>query len=53
MLECAGTALPWHGSLKRTRTLPVNLRAGELPPPEGNGIRYLRLPLNQIGNDDA
>ncbi|HEX7917055.1 MAG TPA: MBL fold metallo-hydrolase [Rudaea sp.] len=30
--------------------LQVNLRAGELPPTEDNGIRYLRLPLNQIGN---
>lgn len=29
--------------------LQVNIRAGELPPPEPNGIRYLRLPLNQLG----
>ena len=29
--------------------LQVNIRAGELPPPEANGIGYLRLPLNQIG----
>jgi glyoxylase-like metal-dependent hydrolase (beta-lactamase superfamily II) len=29
--------------------LQVNIRAGELPPPDANGIRYLRLPLNQIG----
>lgn len=26
----------------------VNMRAGELPEPEANGIRYLKLPLNQF-----
>lgn len=31
--------------------LQVNIRGGRLPPPDGNGISYLRLPLNQIGND--
>lgn len=30
--------------------LQVNIRAGELPPPDANGIRYLRLPLDQIGS---
>jgi glyoxylase-like metal-dependent hydrolase (beta-lactamase superfamily II) len=30
----------------------VNIRAGELPPPDANGVRYLRFPLNQIGNRD-
>lgn len=29
--------------------LQVNIRAGELPPPDANGIQYLRLPLNQFG----
>lgn len=29
--------------------LQVNIRAGELPPPEPNGIRYLRLPVDQFG----
>lgn len=29
--------------------LQVNIRAGELPRADPNGIRYLRLPLNQIG----
>ena len=29
--------------------LQVNIRAGELPPPDRNGIRYLRLPLDRIG----
>lgn len=29
--------------------LQVNIRAGELPPPDTNGIRYLRLPINQFG----
>lgn len=31
--------------------LQVNIRAGELPPADPNGIRYLRLPLNQIGGE--
>lgn len=31
--------------------LQVNIRAGELPPPDANGTRYLRLPLNQLGGD--
>lgn len=30
-------------------SLQVNIRAGNLPPPDENGIRYMRLPLNQIG----
>jgi glyoxylase-like metal-dependent hydrolase (beta-lactamase superfamily II) len=30
--------------------LQVNIRAGMLPNVEANGIRYLRLPLNQIGS---
>jgi glyoxylase-like metal-dependent hydrolase (beta-lactamase superfamily II) len=28
-------------------SLQVNIRAGNLPPPDANGIRYLRLPINQ------
>ena len=30
--------------------LQVNIRGGDLPPPEPNGVRYLRLPLNQFGD---
>ena len=26
----------------------VNVRAGDLPPPEENGIRYLKIPLNAV-----
>jgi glyoxylase-like metal-dependent hydrolase (beta-lactamase superfamily II) len=26
--------------------IQVNIRAGELPPPEANGVRYLKLPLD-------
>jgi glyoxylase-like metal-dependent hydrolase (beta-lactamase superfamily II) len=26
----------------------VNIRAGELPPKEGNGIAYLKIPLNTL-----
>jgi glyoxylase-like metal-dependent hydrolase (beta-lactamase superfamily II) len=29
-------------------SIQVNIRAGELPPPEDNGIRYLKLPLNAL-----
>jgi glyoxylase-like metal-dependent hydrolase (beta-lactamase superfamily II) len=29
-------------------SIQVNIRAGELPPPESNGIRYLKLPLNAL-----
>ena len=28
--------------------LQVNMRAGHLPPPEENGVRYLKLPLDQL-----
>jgi glyoxylase-like metal-dependent hydrolase (beta-lactamase superfamily II) len=28
--------------------LQVNLRAGQLPPPEDNGVAYLRIPLNAL-----
>ena len=30
-------------------SLQVNIRAGAWPPPDSNGISYLRLPLNQLG----
>lgn len=30
--------------------LQVNIRAGEMPPPDANGVRYLRLPLNLFGS---
>jgi len=26
--------------------IQVNLNAGQLPPPEANGVRYLKIPLN-------
>lgn len=29
-------------------SVQVNMRAGELPPPEDNGVRYLKIPLNAI-----
>lgn len=29
-------------------SIQVNMRAGELPPPEDNGIRYIKIPLNRI-----
>lgn len=30
-------------------SLQVNIRAGELPPPESNGVSYLKIPLNLLG----
>ena len=30
-------------------SLQVNIRAGQLPPAEANGIHYLKIPLNQLG----
>jgi hypothetical protein len=28
--------------------IQVNIRAGELPDPEDNGVRYLKLPVDQL-----
>ncbi len=33
-------------------SLQVNIRAGHMPPPEANGERYLKLPLNVLGSDN-
>lgn len=33
-------------------SLQVNIRAGNLPEPDDNGIAYLRLPLNVLGSAD-
>lgn len=30
-------------------SIQVNVRAGEMPAPEANGIRYLKVPLNALG----
>jgi hypothetical protein len=29
-------------------SVQVNVRAGDLPPPEANGTAYLKIPLNRI-----
>jgi hypothetical protein len=29
-------------------SVQVNIRAGELPPSEDNGVRYLKIPINAI-----
>jgi hypothetical protein len=34
-------------------SLQVNIRGGRLPPLSANGIRYLKLPLNQLGRSEA
>jgi glyoxylase-like metal-dependent hydrolase (beta-lactamase superfamily II) len=30
-------------------SIQVNIRAGSLPPPEGNGVSYLKIPVNALG----
>lgn len=34
-------------------SIQVNIRAGEFPPPEDNGVSYLKLPLNAFGNEPS
>jgi glyoxylase-like metal-dependent hydrolase (beta-lactamase superfamily II) len=29
-------------------SIQVNMRAGDLPAPEGNGVRYMKVPLNKL-----
>jgi hypothetical protein len=29
-------------------SIQVNMRAGKLPPPEANGVSYLKLPVNGL-----
>jgi len=29
-------------------SVQINMRAGDLPPPDSNGVRYLKLPLNML-----
>ncbi|MBW8720097.1 MAG: MBL fold metallo-hydrolase, partial [Variovorax paradoxus] len=29
-------------------SIQVNVRAGRLPPPDGNGVSYLRIPINAL-----
>jgi glyoxylase-like metal-dependent hydrolase (beta-lactamase superfamily II) len=33
-------------------SLQINIRAGELPPAESNGLSYLKFPLNKLGKKD-
>ena len=33
-------------------SIQVNMRAGNLPPPEENGTTYLKVPVNVIGRRD-
>lgn len=32
-------------------SVQVNIRAGALPEPEDNGVRYMKLPINQFGTE--
>ena len=29
-------------------SVQVNIRAGEMPPPEANGVTYLKIPVNAL-----
>ena len=29
-------------------SIQINMRAGELPPPEDNGVSYIKIPINQL-----
>jgi glyoxylase-like metal-dependent hydrolase (beta-lactamase superfamily II) len=29
-------------------SIQINMRAGEMPPPEDNGVSYIKIPLNRI-----
>ena len=29
-------------------SVQLNMRAGELPPPEDNGTSYIKIPINQL-----
>jgi hypothetical protein len=29
-------------------SVQVNMRAGEMPPPEDNGVRYMKIPINAL-----
>lgn len=29
-------------------SLQINIRAGRFPPPEGNGVSYLKIPMNAV-----
>jgi len=29
-------------------SIQVNVRAGELPPPESNNVSYIKVPINQL-----
>ena len=29
-------------------SVQVNMRAGEMPPPENNGVSYLKIPINAL-----
>jgi hypothetical protein len=29
-------------------SVQINMRAGEMPPPEPNGVRYVKIPINAL-----
>ena len=44
-----GDAYHLHRSIQRiSPSIQVNMRAGQLPPADDNGITYLRIPLNTL-----
>jgi hypothetical protein len=37
-----------EGPLLLMPSIQVNMRAGKLPPPDENGVRYLRIPVKLV-----
>ncbi len=33
-------------------SVQVNIRAGRMPPPESNGVVYLKVPVDRLGRSD-
>ena len=29
-------------------SVQINMRAGDMPPPEDNGVRYMKVPINAL-----
>ncbi len=42
------TCLHVESQFDPATSVQVNMRAGRLPPPEDNGIRYLKIPMNAL-----
>ena len=48
MVPCLAAMHQLEAPVLLLPSVQVNMRAGELPPAEENGTRYLKIPLNAI-----